>query len=65
VSQAIKDQISRSAPDAPVRLLAGRRRLKRAPNYCLRFRPAARQGQTVETSSAHLGFRCIRPGRAD
>jgi formylglycine-generating enzyme len=31
-----------------------------APDYCLRFRPAARQGQAVETSSAHLGFRCVR-----
>ena len=35
-----------------------------APNYCLRYRPAARQAQTVETSMAHLGFRCIiRPER--
>ena len=30
-----------------------------APNYCLRYRPAARQAQMVETSAAHLGFRCI------
>ena len=30
-----------------------------APNYCLRYRPAARQAQMVETSMAHLGFRCI------
>jgi formylglycine-generating enzyme required for sulfatase activity len=30
-----------------------------APNYCLRYRPAARQAQTVETSMAHLGFRCV------
>jgi len=30
-----------------------------APNYCLRYRPAARQAQTIETSMAHLGFRCI------
>ena len=30
-----------------------------APNYCLRYRPAARQGHTVETSTGHLGFRCI------
>jgi len=36
-----------------------------APNYCLRYRPAARQAQTVETSMAHLGFRCVvRPGVA-
>jgi formylglycine-generating enzyme len=30
-----------------------------APNYCLRYRPAARQAQSIETSMAHLGFRCI------
>jgi formylglycine-generating enzyme required for sulfatase activity len=30
-----------------------------APNYCLRYRPAARQAQAVETSTAHIGFRCI------
>jgi formylglycine-generating enzyme required for sulfatase activity len=30
-----------------------------APNYCLRFRPAARQGEAEDTSTGHLGFRCI------
>jgi formylglycine-generating enzyme required for sulfatase activity len=30
-----------------------------APNYCLRFRPAARQGEAVDTSTAHIGFRCV------
>jgi sulfatase modifying factor 1 len=30
-----------------------------APNYCLRYRPSARQPEMVETSTAHLGFRCI------
>jgi sulfatase modifying factor 1 len=30
-----------------------------APNYCLRYRPAARQGEQVDTSTAHIGFRCI------
>ena len=30
-----------------------------APDYCLRYRPAARQGQAVETASTHLGFRCV------
>jgi sulfatase modifying factor 1 len=29
-----------------------------APNYCLRFRPAARQPEAVDTSTCHLGFRC-------
>jgi formylglycine-generating enzyme required for sulfatase activity len=30
-----------------------------APNYCLRYRPAARQAQSVDTSTSHIGFRCI------
>jgi len=30
-----------------------------APNYCLRYRPAARQSQTLDTSTTHIGFRCI------
>jgi formylglycine-generating enzyme required for sulfatase activity len=30
-----------------------------APNYCLRFRPAARQPQMVESSTTHIGFRCV------
>ena len=30
-----------------------------APSYCLRYRPAARQGQAIDSSTTHLGFRCI------
>ena len=30
-----------------------------APNYCLRYRPAARQAEAVDTSTTHIGFRCI------
>jgi formylglycine-generating enzyme required for sulfatase activity len=30
-----------------------------APNYCRRYRPAARMPQLVDTSTCHLGFRCI------
>jgi formylglycine-generating enzyme len=30
-----------------------------APNYCLRYRPAARQAETIDTSTGHIGFRCI------
>ena len=36
-----------------------------APNYCRRYRPAARMAQPVDTSTCHLGFRCIvRPAGA-
>jgi formylglycine-generating enzyme len=31
-----------------------------APNYCRRYRPAARMAQEVDTSTCHLGFRCIK-----
>jgi formylglycine-generating enzyme required for sulfatase activity len=30
-----------------------------APNYCLRYRPAARQSETLDTSTSHIGFRCV------
>jgi formylglycine-generating enzyme required for sulfatase activity len=30
-----------------------------APNYCLRYRPAARHPETVDTSTDHIGFRCV------
>ena len=36
-----------------------------APNYCRRYRPAARQPEAIDTSACHLGFRCIvRPSAA-
>jgi sulfatase modifying factor 1 len=31
-----------------------------APNYCRRYRPAARMPQQVDSSTCHLGFRCIK-----
>jgi formylglycine-generating enzyme required for sulfatase activity len=30
-----------------------------APNYCRRYRPAARHAEGVDTSTSHLGFRCV------
>jgi sulfatase modifying factor 1 len=30
-----------------------------AQNYCRRYRPAARMPQAIDTSTSHLGFRCI------
>jgi formylglycine-generating enzyme required for sulfatase activity len=48
-------------PDIPI----GRRVLKGgshlcAPNYCQRYRPAARYPQPVDTSTSHVGFRCVK-----
>ena len=31
-----------------------------APNYCRRYRPAARMPQAIDTSTCHLGFRCVK-----
>lgn len=31
-----------------------------APNYCERYRPAARQAHDADTSTTHIGFRCIK-----
>jgi formylglycine-generating enzyme required for sulfatase activity len=50
-------------PDAPGARIA--RRVTKggsflcAPNYCRRYRPAARMAQPVDTSTCHLGFRCV------
>jgi formylglycine-generating enzyme required for sulfatase activity len=30
-----------------------------APSYCLRYRPSARQFEAVDTSTGHIGFRCV------
>jgi len=30
-----------------------------APNYCRRYRPAARLAQAIDTSTCHVGFRCV------
>ncbi len=42
----------------PRRVLKGGSHLC-APNYCRRYRPAARHPQPVDTSMSHVGFRCI------
>jgi formylglycine-generating enzyme len=30
-----------------------------APSYCRRYRPAARHAQPIDTSTSHVGFRCV------
>lgn len=42
----------------PMKVLKGGSHLC-APNYCRRYRPAARQAQTIDTASVHIGFRCV------
>jgi formylglycine-generating enzyme required for sulfatase activity len=37
-----------------------------APNYCRRYRPAARHAQPIDTGMSHVGFRCVlRPSSSD
>jgi sulfatase modifying factor 1 len=37
-----------------------------APNYCRRYRPAARHPEAIDTSTSHVGFRCVvRTGESD
>lgn len=55
-----RESRDRAAPEVPI----GRKVLKGgshlcAPSYCQRYRPAARHPQTVDTSTSHIGFRCI------
>ena len=33
-----------------------------AANYCQRYRPAARHPEMIDTSTSHIGFRCVRRG---
>lgn len=52
-----------------VRGSAGRRVLKGgshlcAPNYCQRYRPAARFPQPVDSPTSHIGFRCVTREKA-
>jgi formylglycine-generating enzyme required for sulfatase activity len=35
-----------------------------ADSYCLRYRPAARRPQMVDTGMSHIGFRCVLRGGA-
>ncbi len=30
-----------------------------APSYCQRYRPAARHPQSIDSSTSHIGFRCV------
>jgi formylglycine-generating enzyme len=51
-------QTSQPGGHIPRRVIKGGSHLC-APNYCLRYRPAARQAEPVDTATSHIGFRCI------
>jgi formylglycine-generating enzyme required for sulfatase activity len=51
-------------PDTPAEVRKPRKVMKGgsylcAPNYCRRYRPAARLPQPIDTTTCHLGFRCV------
>jgi sulfatase modifying factor 1 len=48
----------RDAIKVPRRVVKGGSHLC-APNYCRRYRPAARHPQPIDSSASHIGFRCI------
>jgi formylglycine-generating enzyme len=48
-------------PPIPRKVLKGGSHLC-APSYCRRYRPAARHAEAVDTSTSHIGFRCVVRG---
>lgn len=48
----------------PRRVLKGGSHLC-APNYCRRYRPAARHAEPEDTSTSHVGFRCVKRAIAE
>jgi formylglycine-generating enzyme len=50
--------IGRPGAHIPRRVVKGGSHLC-SPSYCLRYRPAARQPEAIDTSTSHIGFRCI------
>ena len=48
-----------AAPTDARRVLKGGSQLC-SPDYCLRYRPAARSPQSDDTAMTHIGFRCAR-----
>lgn len=58
-----EDSIDPRMPNSriPRRVMKGGSHLC-APDYCHRYRPAARMAQPNDTATSHLGFRCIARG---
>lgn len=59
----LKGSLDRRQPQVKI----GRKVLKGgshlcAVNHCQRFRPAARHPETIDTSTSHIGFRCVVRG---
>ena len=57
------DECPASAP-IPRKVVKGGSHLC-APNYCRRYRPAARHAQPIDTGMSHVGFRCVAAAMSD
>ena len=57
-AEALSYDRGQSGPRIPRKVIKGGSYLC-APNYCRRYRPAARHPQMVDTGTCHIGFRCV------
>jgi formylglycine-generating enzyme required for sulfatase activity len=56
--EAVSDSAARPEIRIPSKVIKGGSYLC-APNYCRRYRPAARYPQMIDTATCHIGFRCV------
>jgi formylglycine-generating enzyme len=59
VAEASSYDLTQPGPRVPRKVIKGGSYLC-APNYCQRYRPAARYPQAIDTTTSHIGFRCVR-----
>lgn len=54
------ESLDAEQPDTPIprKVVKGGSHLC-TPQYCFRYRPAARQAQMIDTATSHMGFRCV------
>jgi formylglycine-generating enzyme len=58
VSRALSFDLTQPGLPIPRKVIKGGSYLC-APNYCQRYRPAARYPQSIDATTSHVGFRCI------
>ncbi|MGV0106012.1 Serine/threonine-protein kinase pkn1 [Nostoc sp. DSM 114160] len=56
---ALNQSFDPKKPDEPLHVIKGGSYLC-APNYCSRFRPAARESESPDTGATHIGFRLVK-----
>jgi formylglycine-generating enzyme len=65
VSEALSYDPTQPGPRVARKVIKGGSYLC-APNYCQFYRPAARYPQAIDTTTTHIGFRCVlRAGRTE